>query len=222
VNHLLPPANPGTTAPQRKILLPLVRSAPCAAPASNCPKKSWSILPNPKSANPYRLRSQHAPPLAACSRPAATGLHLKTAARAWWRHRHRANRGKRHCQSKIDFYGQPQFLHRLRHHGLADANPVRACPSWTLARHPTITFPAKAAPRAPTRFPAPSPPPSSRYCPTGTWWWPGEKQIGVNQNVDVLRFSGTIDPRLVQPGSIISSTQVANVRIGVARPRPAG
>ena len=41
----------------------------------------------------------------------------------------------------------------------------------------------------------------------------GEKQIGVNQNVDVLRFSGTVDPRLVQPGSVISSTQVANVRI---------
>lgn len=41
----------------------------------------------------------------------------------------------------------------------------------------------------------------------------GEKQIGVNQNVDVLRFSGTIDPRLVQSGSIISSTQVANVRV---------
>ena len=41
----------------------------------------------------------------------------------------------------------------------------------------------------------------------------GEKQIGVNQNVDVLRFSGTIDPRMVQPGSVIPSTQVANVRI---------
>lgn len=41
----------------------------------------------------------------------------------------------------------------------------------------------------------------------------GEKQIGVNQNVDVLRFSGTIDPRSMLPGSIVSSTQVANVRI---------
>ena len=41
----------------------------------------------------------------------------------------------------------------------------------------------------------------------------GDKQIGVNQNVDVLRFSGTIDPRVVQPGSIVSSTQVANARI---------
>lgn len=41
----------------------------------------------------------------------------------------------------------------------------------------------------------------------------GEKQIGVNQSVDVLRFSGTIDPRSLQPGSIINSNQVANVRV---------
>lgn len=41
----------------------------------------------------------------------------------------------------------------------------------------------------------------------------GEKQIGVNQNVDVLRFSGTVDPRALQPGSIVNSTQVANVRV---------
>jgi len=41
----------------------------------------------------------------------------------------------------------------------------------------------------------------------------GEKQIGVNQNVDVLRFSGTIDPTLVQPGNLVNSTQVANARI---------
>ena len=41
----------------------------------------------------------------------------------------------------------------------------------------------------------------------------GEKQIGVNQNVDILRFSGTLDPRTLQPGSIVNSTQVANVRV---------
>jgi len=41
----------------------------------------------------------------------------------------------------------------------------------------------------------------------------GEKQIGVNENVDVLRFTGTVDPRAVQPGSIVSSTQVANMRV---------
>jgi flagellar L-ring protein precursor FlgH len=41
----------------------------------------------------------------------------------------------------------------------------------------------------------------------------GEKQIGVNQNVDVLRFTGTVDPRAILPGSFVSSTQVANVRL---------
>ena len=41
----------------------------------------------------------------------------------------------------------------------------------------------------------------------------GEKQIGVNQNVDVLRFTGTIDPRSILPGSIVNSNQVANVRV---------
>ena len=41
----------------------------------------------------------------------------------------------------------------------------------------------------------------------------GEKQIGVNQNMDVLRFSGTVDPRMLQPGSVIASTHVANVRV---------
>ncbi len=41
----------------------------------------------------------------------------------------------------------------------------------------------------------------------------GEKQIGVNQNVDVLRFSGQVDPRTIRPGNVVSSTQVANVRL---------
>ncbi len=41
----------------------------------------------------------------------------------------------------------------------------------------------------------------------------GDKQIGVNQNVDVLRFSGVIDPQFIQPGNVVSSTQVASARI---------
>jgi flagellar L-ring protein precursor FlgH len=41
----------------------------------------------------------------------------------------------------------------------------------------------------------------------------GEKQIGVNANVDVLRFSGQVDPRAIQPGNSVPSTQVANVRV---------
>jgi flagellar L-ring protein precursor FlgH len=49
--------------------------------------------------------------------------------------------------------------------------------------------------------------------PNGHLMVAGDKQIGVNQNVDVMRFSGTIDPRLIQPGNLINSTQVANVRV---------
>jgi flagellar L-ring protein precursor FlgH len=41
----------------------------------------------------------------------------------------------------------------------------------------------------------------------------GEKQIGLNHNVDVLRFTGTVDPLAILPGSIINSSQVANVRV---------
>lgn len=41
----------------------------------------------------------------------------------------------------------------------------------------------------------------------------GEKQIGIRQNSDSLRFTGVVDPAFVQPGNIISSTQVADARL---------
>jgi flagellar L-ring protein precursor FlgH len=49
--------------------------------------------------------------------------------------------------------------------------------------------------------------------PNGNLVVAGEKQIGVNQNVDVMRFSGTVNPKLLQPNNVIASTQVADVRI---------
>jgi flagellar L-ring protein precursor FlgH len=49
--------------------------------------------------------------------------------------------------------------------------------------------------------------------PNGNLVVAGEKQIGVNQNVDVMRFTGTINPRMLQPNNVIPSTQVANVRV---------
>lgn len=49
--------------------------------------------------------------------------------------------------------------------------------------------------------------------PNGHLLVAGEKQIGVNQNVDVLRFSGTVDPRHIRPGNTVASIQVANARI---------
>jgi len=49
--------------------------------------------------------------------------------------------------------------------------------------------------------------------PNGHLLIAGEKQIGVNHNVDVLRFSGQVDPLLIQPGNTIASAQIANVRL---------
>jgi flagellar L-ring protein precursor FlgH len=49
--------------------------------------------------------------------------------------------------------------------------------------------------------------------PNGHLLVTGDKQIGINQNVDVMRFSGTVDPKLIQPGNLINSTQVANARM---------
>jgi flagellar L-ring protein precursor FlgH len=49
--------------------------------------------------------------------------------------------------------------------------------------------------------------------PNGHLLIAGEKQIGVNENVDVLRFSGQVDPRAILPGNTVQSAQIANVRI---------
>ncbi|MEF7613073.1 flagellar basal body L-ring protein FlgH [Aquincola sp. MAHUQ-54] len=49
--------------------------------------------------------------------------------------------------------------------------------------------------------------------PNGHLLITGEKQIGVNANVDVLRFSGQVDPRAIRAGNAVQSTQVANVRV---------
>jgi flagellar L-ring protein precursor FlgH len=52
-----------------------------------------------------------------------------------------------------------------------------------------------------------------RVLPNGHLVVAGDKQIGVNANVDVLRFSGQVDPRSIQPGNTVQSSAIANVRI---------
>jgi flagellar L-ring protein FlgH len=49
--------------------------------------------------------------------------------------------------------------------------------------------------------------------PNGNLMVAGEKQIGIRQNSEILRFSGVIDPALIQAGNVISSTQVADARL---------
>jgi flagellar L-ring protein precursor FlgH len=41
----------------------------------------------------------------------------------------------------------------------------------------------------------------------------GEKQIGLNENVDVLKFTGTVNPRTLKPGNVVASSDIADVRI---------
>lgn len=49
--------------------------------------------------------------------------------------------------------------------------------------------------------------------PNGNFVIIGEKQVGVNQTVDSLQFSGVVDPRTIRPGNTIASTQIADVRL---------
>lgn len=49
--------------------------------------------------------------------------------------------------------------------------------------------------------------------PNGNLVVSGEKQIGVNQNVDVMRFSGIVNPATIRGGNTVSSTQVAEARL---------
>lgn len=51
--------------------------------------------------------------------------------------------------------------------------------------------------------------------PNGNLVVAGEKQVGINQNVEVLRFSGVVNPATVLPGNVVSSTQVADARLEV-------
>ncbi len=51
--------------------------------------------------------------------------------------------------------------------------------------------------------------------PNGNLVVSGEKQVGINQNVEVLRFSGVIDPVNLMPGNVVPSTRVADARLEV-------
>jgi flagellar L-ring protein precursor FlgH len=41
----------------------------------------------------------------------------------------------------------------------------------------------------------------------------GEKQIGINQGSEFVRFSGVVSPNRLAPGNVVSSSQVADMRV---------
>lgn len=50
----------------------------------------------------------------------------------------------------------------------------------------------------------------------------GEKQVGLKGNVDVLRFSGIVNPRTIRPDNTVVSTQVADARLDFSGRGPVG
>jgi flagellar L-ring protein precursor FlgH len=49
--------------------------------------------------------------------------------------------------------------------------------------------------------------------PNGNLLVAGEKQIGIRENSEILRFSGVVNPVLIQPGNLVSSAQIADARL---------
>ena len=49
--------------------------------------------------------------------------------------------------------------------------------------------------------------------PNGNLLVSGEKQIGINQGSEFVRFSGVVNPATVTSGNVVSSTQVADARL---------
>lgn len=49
--------------------------------------------------------------------------------------------------------------------------------------------------------------------PNGNLEVAGEKRIGINQGIEYILFSGTVNPRMIRADSTITSNQVANVRL---------
>jgi len=49
--------------------------------------------------------------------------------------------------------------------------------------------------------------------PNGNMQVSGEKQIGINQGSEFIRFSGVVNPSTITTGNVVSSSQVADARI---------
>ena len=49
--------------------------------------------------------------------------------------------------------------------------------------------------------------------PNGNMVVSGEKQVGINQGSEFIRFSGVVNPNTIVAGNTVSSTQVANANI---------
>lgn len=88
-------------------------------------------------------------------------------------------------------------------------------PKLGLAGESSNTFEGKGATGAENAFSGTITVTVVETLPNGNLVVSGEKQVGINQNVEVLRFSGVVNPATVLPGNLVSSTQVADARLEV-------
>ena len=99
------------------------------------------------------------------------------------------------------------------------SNSPKAWPNWALAATPPNDFSGKGGTESANTFSGSITATVIDVMPNGHLVVAGEKQIGVNQNVDVLRFSGTVDPRVMQPWQHRQFHTGGQCSHGVARTR---
>lgn len=91
----------------------------------------------------------------------------------------------------------------------------RVFPRLGLAGSSSNTFEGKGATGADNAFAGTIAVTVVEVLPNGNLVVSGEKQVGINRNIEVLRFSGVVNPATVMPGNVVSSTQVGDARLEV-------
>src|SRR4051812_3193473 len=86
---------------------------------------------------------------------------------------------------------------------LPGINAAKALRSATVDANVANTFAGKGATENSNDFSGVITATVRQVLPNGHLLITGEKQIGVNANVDVLRFSGQVDPRSIQSGNSV-------------------
>ena len=207
-----PPHTAKRRSPATRLMLPLALSALCGA-CQQLPQKVMVDFAEPKVNQPL--------PVAAAPRPANGSLfHTSSYRPAFEDRRARLVGDTVTVQIVENVTASQKSTSTVNRNTLIDsaitALPMQTLPGLSrldIGASSNNNFSGKGGTESANTFSGSITATVIEVLPNGHLVVTGEKQIGVNQNVDVLRFSGTIDPRLVQPGSIISSTQVANVRV---------
>jgi hypothetical protein len=109
-----------------------------------------------------------------------------------------------------------------RHHRAAGHQPTRRCARASVGGTLGNAFDGKGTTESSNDFSGTITAIVTGVLPNGHLLISGEKQIGVNSNVDVLRFSGQVDPRASSPATPCPEHPDRQRARGAARPRPAG